>query len=145
MDIFDLRDEIVLHDYADYAGSFISISDSRIKEEVDTKFASGLLWPEPLLQLNPSFASGGSVDDLVQKKILAPQCSEIFRIGKTETDPAGRPMQLYRHQTDAILAAQKKKITFSPREQDPARASPTSSPSWIMSSKTVQVREFRPS
>lgn len=109
MDIFDLRDEIVLHDYADYAGSFISISDSRIKEEVDTKFASGLLWPEPLLQLNPSFASGGSVDDLVQKKILAPQCSEIFRIGKTETDPAGRPMQLYRHQTDAILAAQKKR------------------------------------
>lgn len=108
MDIFDLRDEIVLHDYADYAGSFISISDSRIKEEVDTKFASGLLWPEPLLQLNPSFASGGSVDDLVQKKILTPQCSEIFRIGKTETDPAGRPMQLYRHQTDAILAAQKK-------------------------------------
>ena len=108
MDIFRLREDIVLHDYAKYTRSFINISDSRIKNEVDKSFSSGLLWPEPLLQLNPSFASGGNVDDLIQQKILDPQCSKIFRIGKTETDPYGRPMQLYRHQTDAILAAQKK-------------------------------------
>lgn len=106
MDVFRLRDKIVLGDYASYTSSFIEIADERIHNEVKEKFASGLLWPDPLLQLNPSFASGGSIDALVQQKVLHPLCGEIFRLNKSADNPHGQPMQLYRHQTDAILAAQ---------------------------------------
>ena len=28
------------------------------------KLGAGLLWPEPLIQLNPAFESGGMVDEL---------------------------------------------------------------------------------
>ncbi|MDO5537588.1 MAG: DEAD/DEAH box helicase, partial [Desulfovibrionaceae bacterium] len=65
-------------------------------------------WPEPLLQLNPTFAPGGSIDDLVKQDILHPLCSEIFRIGKSFKNPGGHAMQLYRHQAEAIRAAQDK-------------------------------------
>ena len=65
MDVFRLRDKIICEDYARYTSSFIQIADDRIHREVEEKFKAGLLWPEPLLQLNPSFAHGGSIDELV--------------------------------------------------------------------------------
>lgn len=107
MDVFELRDKIVRGDYAKYTSSFIEIADDRIHKEVEEKFAAGLLWPEPLLQLNPSFASGGDIDELVGKNVLHPLCGEIFRLAKSEADPVGSPMQLYLHQAEAIKAAQK--------------------------------------
>lgn len=106
MDVFELRDKIVRGDYAEYTSSFIEIADDRIHEEVKEKFAAGLLWPEPLLQLNPSFASGGSIDELVSQDILHPLCGQIFRLNRSVDCPAGNPMQLYLHQTEAIKAAQ---------------------------------------
>ena len=105
MDVFSLRDSIIRGDYASYTSSFIEISDQRIRDEVESKFASGLLWPDPLLQLNPAFAPGGSVDELVERGLLHPLCSKIFRVGKTEQNPDGHLMQLYRHQSDAIETA----------------------------------------
>lgn len=106
MDIFELRDKIVRGDYAKYTSSFIEIADDRIHKEVEEKFSAGLLWPEPLLQLNPSFASGGTIDDLVAKNILHPLCGGIFRLDKSSADPTGKPMHLYLHQSEAIKAAQ---------------------------------------
>jgi len=52
MDVFQLRDKIICGDYAKYTSSFVEISDRRIRDEVESKFMAGLLWPEPLLQLN---------------------------------------------------------------------------------------------
>ena len=106
MDVFDLRDKIICGDYANYTSSFIEIADDRIHKEVEEKFTSGLLWPDPLLQLNPSFASGGDIDELVSQQVLHPLCGEIFRLDKSAGNPKGKPMQLYRHQTEAIKAAQ---------------------------------------
>lgn len=106
MDVFNLRDIIIRGDYARYTSSFIDISDERIRREVTEKFASGLLWPDPLLQLNPSFASGGDIDGLVGEKTLHPLCAQIFRLDKSPESPQGKPMHLYRHQTEAIHAAQ---------------------------------------
>lgn len=106
MDVFRLRDDIIRKDYAKYISSFIQIADERIQGEVEEKFAAGLLWPEPLLQLNPSFAPGGTVDELVRKNILHPLCGEIFRLDKSDENPQGGPMQLYQHQAEAITAAQ---------------------------------------
>lgn len=107
MDVFRLRDKIICEDYARYTSSFIQIADDRIHREVEEKFKAGLLWPEPLLQLNPSFAHGGSIDELVENGILHPLCGEIFRLDKSADSPEGSSMFLYRHQREAIEEAQK--------------------------------------
>jgi len=60
--------------------------------------------------MNPKFAPGGTVDELVQSGLLHPECSRLFRLGK-DNDPAGRgsPLCLYHHQVEAIKAARAKK------------------------------------
>jgi hypothetical protein len=63
MDVFDLRERLI-RDCAAYVHSFIQIGDRRISETVDRLLAEGALWSDPLIQLNPSFAPGGSVADL---------------------------------------------------------------------------------
>ncbi len=64
MDVFDLRDRLVA-DYASYTRSFIKIADARISAKVESELNAGAFWPEPLLQLNPTFLPGGTIDDLV--------------------------------------------------------------------------------
>lgn len=64
MNVFDFRDRLVA-DYAAYVTSFISIRDPRIQEQVDRDLTDGLLWPEPSIGLNPSFAKGAWIDELV--------------------------------------------------------------------------------
>src|SRR5690606_15363448 len=98
------RDGLVA-DYADYVKSFIQIRDERIRREVEDSLRRGSLWPEPLLQLNPSFAPGAALDDLVKAGTLHEQCGRVFRAGKTDDDPVGSPMRLYRHQVEAIQVA----------------------------------------
>lgn len=104
MDVFDFRDGLVA-DYADYVKSFIRIRDERIRGKVEESLRRGNLWPEPLLQLNPSFAPGAALDELVAAGKLHELCSRVFRAGKTDDDPIGKPMQLHRHQVEAIDVA----------------------------------------
>ena len=104
MDVFDLRNQLV-SDYRDYTRSFIKIRNPRISEFVDGKLGADGFWPEPLLQLNPTFEPGGTIDDLVERRVLHPECSRIFRIDKSDTDHHGRQLLLHRHQRDAILKA----------------------------------------
>ena len=101
MDVFDTRKRLV-DDYAEYIRSFIKIADPRIKARVDDALNAGALWPEPLLQLNPTFLPGGTIDDLVQDGTLHPECSRIFRVDKSSADPIGKPLVLHTHQTQAI-------------------------------------------
>ena len=61
MDVFDLRARLVA-DYQSYTRSFIKIRDPRIAEYVDNALNAGAFWPEPLLQLNPTFLAGGTID-----------------------------------------------------------------------------------
>ena len=58
MDVFGLRERLV-EDYEEYTRSFIAVRDTRVSETVDAELEGGLLWPEPLVQLNPSFAKAG--------------------------------------------------------------------------------------
>lgn len=106
MDVFDLREKLIT-DYGSYVRSFIRIKDDRIRGLVDEELDAGLLWPEPLIQLNPSFAPGSYIDDLVAEDILHPECSNIFRL-KQENRRAseGRPLRLHKHQEEAIRTAQ---------------------------------------
>ena len=101
MDVFNLRNRLV-KDYAAYTRSFIKISDERINKRVEEELDRGALWPDPLLQLNPTFSPGGTIDNLIDEGLLHPECSKIFRFGKTEEDPTGHQLQLHAHQADAI-------------------------------------------
>jgi len=103
VDVFGLRNKLV-GDYAEYVRSFIRIADDRIREYVDTNLEEGLLWPDPLLQLNPAFEPGEYVDQLVQDGILHEECRRIFRI-KSDPNEPGRALRLHRHQSDAVRAA----------------------------------------
>lgn len=104
MDVFLLRNRLV-EDYGRYTRSFIKIADPRIKAKVDGALDDGALWPEPLLQLNPTFLPGGTIDDLVDDATLHPECRKIFRIDKSDADLTGKPLQLHTHQTEAIRKA----------------------------------------
>lgn len=103
MDVFRLRD-CVVDDYRSYVSSFIRIRDPRIKAEVERCLKEGLLWPDPMIQMNPSYQDGDSLDELVAEKILHPECLNIFRRGKGQGEQ-GIPLRLYKHQVDAIRIA----------------------------------------
>jgi ATP-dependent helicase YprA (DUF1998 family) len=106
MNVFSVRDRLI-GEYAQYVRSFMHIRDPRIAERVEEDLRLGLLWPEPLLQLNPSFEPGKWVDELVAEGALHPECARIFRTGKVAPPGPGegRPLRLYRHQEEAIRAA----------------------------------------
>jgi len=103
MDVFHLRDQLT-QDYANYASSFIHILDKRIIDTVQRSLAEGVFWPDPLIQLNPAFERGGSVDELVQEGVLHSECTRIFQRGKDRGNNI--PLQFHRHQYEAILTAQ---------------------------------------
>ena len=64
MDAFQTRENVVSN-YREYLSSFLSIADDRIKTEVANSFESNGFIPEPLIQFNPSFQKGESLQDLV--------------------------------------------------------------------------------
>ncbi len=108
MNVFELRDRLVA-DYASYTRSFIKIVDPRISAKVDSELTAGAFWPEPLLQLNPTFLPGGTIDELVASGKLHAECAKIFRIDKSETDHTGKQLLLHAHQREAILKAKEGK------------------------------------
>lgn len=103
MNIFDFRQQLI-DDYAAYTRSFIQIRDERLDRFVREQLDAGTLWPESLIQLNPSFEPGAAVDDLTRDGTLHPECSQVFRV-KPELASQGQPLRLHRHQTDAIQIA----------------------------------------
>lgn len=103
MNIFKLRNELV-SEYSNYVDSFLQMRDQRIREYVDQEIDAGLFWPNPLIQLNPAFEAGASVDELVDDGVLDEGCRRAFR-AKSEDDPAGNRLRLHRHQEQAIRAA----------------------------------------
>jgi len=113
MDIFDLRDRLVA-DYASYTRSFIKIADPRISARVESDLNAGAFWPEPLLQLNPTFLPGGTIDDLVAEKAIHPECSKIFKIDKTDTDHTGKQLLLHTHQRVHESLRAKGRVTIQP-------------------------------
>src|SRR5438876_4665567 len=104
MNIFEYRDHLN-NDYASYVNSFIHISHLHINSYVQQKLHEGVLWPEPLIQLNPLFERGESIDELVAQGVLHRECARIFRKDKSERDDRGHPLRLHKHQSEAIRAA----------------------------------------
>ena len=103
MNVFELRERLV-SDYASYISSFVEIKDIRIRDYVEESLKAGLLWPDVMIQLNPSFEPGKSIDELVEEGILHQECSKIFRVDK-DKNPDGKSLRLHKHQEDAIRTA----------------------------------------
>lgn len=93
--IFDLHTDI-LDDYKLYIDSFINISDPKIKQTVKEEFEKGEMYPEPLVQFNPSFEPGGKVEDLVKEGVLTKEFNDIFY------DDENKSWSIYKHQSEAI-------------------------------------------
>ena len=107
MDVFALRDRLVA-DYEEFTRSFINVTDDRIREVIDRELAEGLLWPESLIQLNPSFQPGATIDELVAEGVLHEANRAIFRRGKSDGAAGAalsEPLRLHRHQDEAIRVA----------------------------------------
>lgn len=105
MNIFSLRNQLI-GSYSEYISSFIKIRDQKIHEYIMACLEQGLLWPDPLIQLNPTFEPGGLIEDLCSEGILNKECNRIFRRKKTVED-YGLPLRLHKHQEDAIRTAVK--------------------------------------
>ena len=82
MDVFEFRAKLV-SDYAEFTRSFTRIQAQDILTFVDDAYDSGRYWPAPLVQVNPNFKAGGTVEALVGKGELHVECARIFRAGKT--------------------------------------------------------------
>jgi hypothetical protein len=103
MNVFELRQNL-LASYAASIRSFIQIRDPVIRATVGAELKSGLLWPESLIQLNPSFEPGRTTDELADEAVLHTDCRRVFRINP-DLHGEGRPLRLHRHQEDAVRVA----------------------------------------
>ncbi len=98
MDVFSLRDTVV-GEYKQFATSFTTIFAEDIRTQVDAIYANDRYWPDPLIQINPSFAAGAAVDALVAEGMLHYACADIFR------GSDGDPLRLHLHQKEALAIA----------------------------------------
>ena len=95
MDVFKLREDVV-SEYADYVTSFINIHDGRIDQFVRDELAQGALWPAPALQLNPAYEPAETMGELAAQGVIRGETAAFF----------GPGLRLYRHQREALAAAQ---------------------------------------
>jgi ATP-dependent helicase YprA (DUF1998 family) len=98
MDIFALREGVV-SDYRRYVESFVRIRDERIDQHVKEQFDKAVFWPDSILQLNPAYEPGPTLDELAAQGVILPATADFFR------RPDGKPLRLYRHQHEAMEAA----------------------------------------
>ncbi|WP_034266579.1 protein kinase domain-containing protein [Actinospica robiniae] len=106
MDVFAIHRRLI-SDYRAFTEGAAVIRDDRIAQFVQDDLDAKSQWPDPWLSLNPFFASGGSVTDLVAEGVLHEECGRIFQAGKRDdaTSCNGRPLTLHCHQREAIDAA----------------------------------------
>ncbi|KWX10185.1 DEAD/DEAH box helicase, partial [Carbonactinospora thermoautotrophica] len=104
MDVFEVHERLV-SDYAEFTASLVAVRDARIAEHLADEWRRRTRWPDPWLSLNPRFATGGSVEELVAEGLLHPECARIFRVKRDPDDPGARPIVLHRHQREAVVAA----------------------------------------
>ncbi len=103
MDVFQFR-EYLVGEYEKFTRSFTRVRAEDVRAYVDAQYSSQRYWPEPLIQVNPNFKSGETVEQLVSAGQLSAQCAAIFRLNKSESS-AGIALPLHKHQAEAISLA----------------------------------------
>jgi superfamily II DNA/RNA helicase len=97
MDILNFHKKLI-NNYKTYIQSFLNIKDPSILKFVDTEIGNKKLWPEPLVQFNPTFEKGRPLSTLVKEGHLHTEIDNIFS-----------GFSLYKHQEEAILLGAKGK------------------------------------
>ena len=64
LDVFALRDRVV-DEYSQFATSFTTIHAPDVREQVEAIYAEQRYWPEPLIQINPSYKRGANIEALI--------------------------------------------------------------------------------
>ncbi|MEZ5492866.1 MAG: DEAD/DEAH box helicase [Gammaproteobacteria bacterium] len=106
MDVFQYRNSVI-EDYRSFTTSFTTIKAPDIAAFVQQNYDDGHYWPAPLIQLNPAYVAGDSVETLVDNGDLHPKCADIFRFGRDSSGGRGSSAQLHKHQQDALKIAQR--------------------------------------
>ena len=104
LDVFSLRDTVV-DEYKKFATSFTTIFAEDIRTQIDAIYAQDRYWPEPLIQINPSYKRTTTVEALARNGVLHAKAAEIFRSPAAADGAAGRTLSLYKHQEQAIALA----------------------------------------
>lgn len=104
MDAFGIRNKMI-DGYRSFSEGFVDIQDRRIAQAVEEQSNQGRQWPDPWLSLNPSFKSGGSIGELVNRGLLHDECGRVFRVKRSRDDHGVRELTLYQHQADAVKIA----------------------------------------
>ncbi len=91
IDIFNIHRNI-MDSYKHFVSSFMNIKNERIKSVVESGINEGKFWPEPLIQFNPSFEQGESIQSLVDKNMIHPEIASIFK-----------GYDLFKHQSEALI------------------------------------------
>lgn len=89
MNILEFHQELI-NNYKEYIKSFIHIKDERVLSFLHQKLDENELWPDPLIQFNPTFQKGNSIAGLVSEGKVHPDLEKIFT------------WNFYRHQQEAI-------------------------------------------
>src|SRR5680860_275987 len=104
MDVFALHRKLI-EDYRSFTSSFVQVRDRRLAAHVEQELESGVQWPDPWVSLNPSFATGGTIEEHVRSGLLHPECERIFRSKSHREDSGGKTLTLHRHQRNALEIA----------------------------------------
>jgi ATP-dependent helicase YprA (DUF1998 family) len=107
MDVFKLH-ETIIEDYRAFTSASVPVRKGPILDHVERDAERGEQWPAPWISLNPRFASGGPVSDLVRRGVLHPEAAKIFR-DKRDISDRGAEMILHKHQRDAVDVAKSHK------------------------------------
>ena len=78
------------------------IRSPELNAKVDELYAAKRFWPEPLIQLNPHYAGGGSIQDFIDAGDLEPECAEMFRDLSASGSGRDRTLKLRKHQQQAV-------------------------------------------
>ena len=91
IDIFNIHKKI-MDNYKHFVRSFVNIKNEKIKNFVESEINEGKFWPEPLIQFNPSFEPGESIQSLIGENILHPELVSVFK-----------GYDLFKHQSEALV------------------------------------------
>lgn len=78
IDIFAFH-QAVMDRYRSFSQSFLDIDDSAIEAKLQDEGRLKTMWPEPLIQFNPSYEAGASVESLIDQNVLDPEMANLFK------------------------------------------------------------------
>jgi ATP-dependent helicase YprA (DUF1998 family) len=95
MNIFEFHKKLI-DNYKSYINSFLNVKDPNLLRFVESEINNKKLWPDPLVQFNPTFEKGKTIQNLVDSGLLHKELKDIFY-----------EYELYKHQEEAIVLGAK--------------------------------------